>query len=218
MNGDQREPAIVEERSTRRVHKPMTDPFRFDFIRPVDLTTLVLEGPRLRLQAVDVRFAEVMFEEFSREVTRYMYPRPAERIEETLTFIETSLQGMRAGRDMALTILRRDTEEFLGGCGMHLKRSASVPELGIWLKKSAHGHRYGLEAIRLVVEWAIEHVAFDFFVYPVDRANTPSRNIPEFLGGTVVEEGESRSMSGKALDLLVYKITREQCIRSRSLG
>lgn len=186
---------------------------RFSFVRPVDLTNLVIEGPRVRLCSVDERFAEVMFDGFSCEVTRYMFPKPAERVEETLAFITTSMEGMSEGRDLVLAILRRDSEEFLGCCGFHMGKTVLTPELGIWLKRSAHGHRYGREAIHLLVAWAIEHVEFDSLVYPVDRQNIPSRKIPESLGGPIVDEEESTSMSGHTLDLLLYKITREQCIR-----
>ena len=63
-----------------------------------------------------------------------------------------------------------------------------LSEPGIWLKKDAHGKRYGREAIRIVSNRAVDNLDFDYLVYPVDRDNIPSRKIPESMGGLVFEE------------------------------
>ena len=48
---------------------------------------------------------------------------------------------------------------------------------------------------------------FDYLIYPVDRANIPSRKIPESLGGIIFEEKKTKTMSGGVLDEVVYKIS-----------
>jgi hypothetical protein len=47
-----------------------------------------------------------------------------------------------------------------------------------------------------------QQLYYEYFLYPVDRANTPSRKIPEALGGKVAREYEYKKMSGNILDLL----------------
>ncbi|OPX97796.1 MAG: hypothetical protein A4E58_01205 [Syntrophorhabdus sp. PtaB.Bin006] len=138
-----------------------------------------------------------------------MSPRPAERIEETLSFIYESLDGIRKGRDLILAITKKENGEFLGCCGLQGKGNPRTPELGVWIKKSAHGNKYGQEAIMTLTLWAVETIDFDYVIYPVDKANIASRKIPEALGGIVFEEKKVRARSGGCLDEVVYKISYE---------
>ena len=105
-----------------------------------------------------------------------------------------------------LAILAKDTDEFLGCCGLHGRENPREPELGIWLKKSAHGRGFGREAVAAVRDWAERHLIVDAFIYPVDRNNTASRKVAEALGGTIVRSELIKTMSGGELDAVVYKI------------
>ena len=180
--------------------------FNFKGQSPVDLTSLRIEGERIILLSITESCSPEIFKEFTPEITRYMFPRPAEKIEETLSFISGSLEGMLSGRDLVLVIKKKESGEFLGCCGLHGKGNPRTPELGIWLKKDAHGKKYGREAIRILTLWAVENIDFDYIMYPVDKANIASRKIPESLGGIIFEEKRVRTMSGGFLDEVVYKI------------
>ncbi|MEM6437111.1 MAG: GNAT family N-acetyltransferase, partial [Cyanobacteria bacterium P01_D01_bin.115] len=135
-------------------------------------------------------------------------PAGAETIDETLAFITDSLAKMRRRTDLVLAIARREGE-FLGCCGLHITQSHRTPELGIWLKKSAHGNGYGKEAIELLTTWAVANLEFEYAIYPVDKANIPSRKIPAALGGFVISEQKVEAMTGHILDEVVYKIPYE---------
>jgi len=76
------------------------------------------------------------------------------------------------------------------------------------VKKTAHGRKYGLEAITGVKNWAEQNLDCECFLYPVDRANIASRKIPEALGGEVVREYEHKKMNGNILYLLEYRINK----------
>ncbi len=186
-----------------------SDQNRFQFRQPVDLTTIRINGDRVSLCSIHEKYGQEIFEEFTEEITRYMNPSPPKNINEAFGFISRSREGMREGRDLVCAIVRRDTEEFLGCCGFHWGGAPSTPELGVWLKKGAHGNGYGREAIALLVSWAVQHIDFDYLTYPVDRANRPSRKIPEALGGTIFKEGKARRMNGGFLDEVVYRIPRK---------
>ncbi len=183
--------------------------FYFRGQNSLDLTSLLIVGDRIVLQSINESYSSVIFKEFTAEITQYMFPRPAEKTEETLSFISESIDGMRGGRDFVLAIMEKQTREFLGCCGFHGKSKPRTPELGIWIKKSAHGKKYGREAIRTLTSWAVENIDFDYVIYPVDRANIASRRIPESLGGTIFEEKKVKTMSGGFLDEVVYRITYE---------
>ena len=65
-------------------------------------------------------------------------------------------------------------------------------------------------AIHALYGWAVEHLDLRAFVYPVAKANTPSRRIPESLGGLVVAEREAPAAGGRILDEVVYRIPAER--------
>ncbi|MDB9527041.1 GNAT family N-acetyltransferase [Oscillatoria sp. CS-180] len=173
----------------------------------IDLTTVCVAGNRVWLRSISDYFAEAIFKEFSDEITEFMIPKPAETIDDTLAFIHSSIQGMKEKYEVIFVILDKSSEEFIGCCGVHGQANARTPELGIWIKKSAHGSKLGREAIHLTCQWALETIDFDYLTYPVDRANIPSRRIPESMGGIIFEEKQVETRRGTQLDEVVYKIS-----------
>ena len=183
----------------------------FDLItrENLDLTALSIVSKRLNLISISDKYSADIFREFNDGIIRYMLPRPANHIDETLAFINDSLRGMRGGWNLVLAITEKDSGAFLGCCGLHGKGQYRTPELGIWIKKSAHGHKYGQEAIQSLVDWTFKHLEVDYLIYPVDRANTPSRKIPESLGGFIFEEKQVQTARGGVLDEVCYKLSAE---------
>ena len=135
-----------------------------------------------------------------------MLPKPADSIEETRDFIRTSIEAFSEANNIQLVILDKQTDEFLGCCGLHGRGDVKNPELGIWLKKSVHAQGLGRAAVRTLAFWAQARLRLESFIYPVDKRNGPSRNIPVSLGGVVVEERVEKGMAGNTLDEVVYRI------------
>ena len=159
------------------------------------------------LRPVSMDDAEDIFREFTPEITRYMVPTSPDDIQQIRLFIDLSNKGMTNKEDLVLSITRTSNEEFLGVCGLHGKKSPDTPELGIWLKKSAHGESLGREAITNLAAWAQSNLSYNYLLYPVDRDNIASRKIAEHLGGEIFHEKTRKSMSGKVLNEIAYKIT-----------
>ena len=179
----------------------------FEFIGDSpDLFNININGKRVRLVSISNKFEQDIFNEFTSEITTYMFPQPAKTIKETRDFIDSSLEGFKEGNNLQLVILRKENDEFLGCCGLHGDEDARNPEFGIWLKKSAHGEGLGKEAIHTLAFWAQVNIRLDSFVYPVDKRNQPSRNIPISLGGTIIEERTVQGVAGNTLNEVVYKI------------
>lgn len=184
----------------------------------MNLLDIEIVTNRLLLKPIAMQYKSEIFEEFTNEIAIYMTPRPAIDIFETESFINESITGLTAGSNLQLVIIKKDTQKFLGCTAIHnLNAPApslhpdSHPELGIWLKKSAHGNCYGIETIRALKEWAEENLDFDYLIYPVDRNNYPSRRIPERLGGIIVKQYDKQSLNGNTLHLLEYKISKLSC-------
>jgi [ribosomal protein S5]-alanine N-acetyltransferase len=178
----------------------------FSFIQPLDLLTVKIESESLELLPISLEHAPMIFEEFTSDITLYMFPKPANTIEETKAFIWESIKSMGASNNLQLVILKKDSKEFLGCCGLHGEENVHVPEFGIWLKKAAHGHGYGKEAITALYTWAEQAMNVDYYIYPVDYRNIASRKIPESLGGEVIREYVDESLAGNRLEQIVYKI------------
>jgi RimJ/RimL family protein N-acetyltransferase len=170
-----------------------------------DLSQVVIESERLRLVPASETYAGDIFEEFTPEVTAYMYPKPPDVIEDTLAFLQQARRELESGEALHLAILTRAAGEFMGMSGLH-NLGSRTPELGIWVKLSAHGKGYGREAVTALAAWALANLDFDYLTYPVDRRNLASRRIPEALGGTIEREYEKTNASGAVLDIVEYQI------------
>lgn len=174
----------------------------------MELSLVEIFTNRLVLLPISQKYKEEIFREFTKEITTYMYPRPLQDIVETEEFINDSLGEIETGNHLVLVILKKDSQEFLGCTAIHEIRTKH-PELGIWLKKSAQGKGYGLEAITVLKRWADENLDYEYLIYDVDKANIPSRRIPEKLGGQIIREYDKTNLSGRVLYILEYKIFRQ---------
>ena len=97
-----------------------------------DLLSLTIESERLRLVTISNKFEQAIFQEFTNEITVYMFPSPAKDIEETRSFIAESRRAIKTGNNLQFAILSKTTKEFLGCCGLHGEGKVKTPELGIW--------------------------------------------------------------------------------------
>lgn len=171
-----------------------------------DLLAVEIVAERISLVPVSRDYAPDIAREFTAEITRYMVPKSADDREQVHTFIDSSRENMAAGSELVLSILDAATGEFLGICGLHDRENGDTPELGIWLKKRAHGAGLGREAMRALVDWAQDKLDFSYLIYPVDKNNRPSRKLIESIGGIAFGECLKQSMSGHTLDEVLYRI------------
>jgi [ribosomal protein S5]-alanine N-acetyltransferase len=171
----------------------------------LSLQDVVIESDRLKIIPTSEKYAEEIFKEFTEEITTFMHPAPPKAIEETFEFIKTSIEKIKKGEELPVVILNKTTSEFLGHGGIH-KLNTDIIEFGIWIKKGAHGHKYGREAVTALANWAKKNLRYKYIKYPVDRRNVPSRKIAESLGGVIEAEYKEKNMSGRILDKVEYRI------------
>jgi RimJ/RimL family protein N-acetyltransferase len=117
----------------------------------------------------------------------------------------SSFNSLEKGNDLQMVILKKQLNEFIGCAGVH-QIGAKDPELGIWIKKSAHGNKYGLETITALIAWARKNIDFNYLRYPVDKRNRASRRIPEQNGGIIKREFKGINQKGFELDEVEYWI------------
>ena len=176
--------------------------------RPIEnLLNVEIETERLTLKPVSLEYKDMIFSEFTDEVTKFMFPSTPKQIEDTEKFINDSREKIKKGEDLGVSIFNKETNEFLGNGGIH-HLDTKTPELGIWIKKSAHGNKYGREAVAGLKEWADKNIEYEYLLYPVAKENIASRKIPESLGGKVMRELISKKQNGEDMEEVEYWIYR----------
>lgn len=168
-----------------------------------------IETERLLLIPVSMDYVNQMMEELTEEITRYMAIYPPKSVKEEVDFVNNSLEKAKKGTDLTVIILDKNTNEYLGGAGIH-HLDTKTPEFGIWTKKAAHGKKIGREAVRGLKSWADQNYDFDYYIYPVHKDNIPSRKIAESLGGTVVASEIKVTPWGKRLDEVIYHVPQSK--------
>ncbi len=170
-----------------------------------NLLNVRIKTSRLLLLPIAMRYKEDIFREFTKKITVYMNPEPAKNVSETEDFIDKSIRGLKKGDNLILVVLNKISKEFLGCMGLH-HLDKKNPALGIWLKKSAHGHKYGQEAMKALKKWADKNLEYEYLLYPVANKNIASRKIPELLGGRIVREYDKDVQGGNKYHWLEYRI------------
>lgn len=170
-----------------------------------NILNTIIETERLILRPVSLEYKEFIFPVFTGNVTKFMFPLTPQKIEETEEFILDSLEKMKNNKELTVSIFKKDSDEFLGGGGIH-NIDTKTPELGIWIKESAHGNKYGREAIVGLKKWADDNLEYDYILYPVAKKNIASRKIAEFLGGKVEKEFMGKKQNGEEIEEVEYRI------------
>jgi RimJ/RimL family protein N-acetyltransferase len=171
------------------------------------LMNVKVESERLLQVPITMAYADEIFGEFTDEVTRFMSPPTPVVLGDTVSFIESAIVSLKDRTNLQMVVLDKGTGEFLGCSGIH-DLDQTVPELGIWIKKGAHGRKYGMEAVSSLIQWAWANLDCEFLSYPVDRRNISSRRIPEAHAGFVVKEWKKLKPNGLELELVEYRIRR----------
>ena len=172
---------------------------------------IIIETERLILKPITLDYKEDIFREFTPEITEYMFPKSAEKIEEIIELIEKSIKENKEGSNFQVVILNKETKEYLWNAGLH-EINTKTPELGIWIKKLAHGNAYWKEAMIGFKNWVDKSLDYEYIIYPVVDVNYASKRIPEFLGGKIAREYDKKNMSGKMLHFLEYRIYSKNTI------
>lgn len=172
-----------------------------------DLSNTIIQTERLTLRPISLQFAEEMFKKFNDDITLYMYPKPSHDIAETIKYIKDAQLEIKNGTALTLCMTLKSTGEYIGNCGIH-NINTTTPELGIWIKKAAHGNKYGQEALKGAKQWADTNLQYNYLTYPVAKENIPSRKIAESLGGVVKKEYQKRMLTGKKWDMVEYHISK----------
>jgi RimJ/RimL family protein N-acetyltransferase len=144
---------------------------------------IVIRSSRLQLRQFQMRDAQDVFGCITPAIAKFM-PWDPPSWSEYLTRCEKRVQAPEPNK-FSFVARKLDNEECLGMAS--LEDADSVwPELGLWLKESAHGQGFGREVVAALVEWGRSFLGKGSFIYPVAVQNIASRRIAENLGGEII--------------------------------
>jgi RimJ/RimL family protein N-acetyltransferase len=159
---------------------------------------IVIQSTRLRLRQFQMMDAQDVFRCITPAIAKFM-PWEPPSWSEYLTRSEKRVQAPEPNQ-FSFVIRRLDNRECLGMASLEDADSVS-PELGLWLKESAHGQGFGREVVAALVEWGHATLGKHSFIYPVAVQNTASRRIAENLHGKIIGNRKNPKY-----DSVVYRI------------
>jgi RimJ/RimL family protein N-acetyltransferase len=159
---------------------------------------IIIQSPRLQLSQFQMMDAQEVFGCITPAIAKFMPWEPPSWTE-YVTRCEKKVQAPEPNQ-FSFVIRRNDNGECLGMASLENADSVS-PELGLWLKESAHGQGFGREVVAALVEWGHATFGKGSFIYPVAVQNTASRRIAEILHGKIIG-----NRTNSKYDSVVYRI------------
>lgn len=174
----------------------------------MDLSLITIETNRLLLVPVSTQHISDIFQEYREPMTKYMNHPTTGTLEELTERHKKWRRQLKAGTRLFMATLLKASGEFIG-CFAIDGIGTMDPEMGGWLKKSAHGQRFGQEAAAGLRKWAQTHLTYHHLKWPCAKANIASCKVAEALGGKVEKQYKKTNTSGYTWDFVEYWISRD---------
>ena len=159
---------------------------------------IVIQSLRLELRQFQMTDAPEVFRSITPAIAKFM-PWEPPTWEEYVTRCEKRVETPEPNK-FSFVIRRLDNRECLGMASFEDATSDS-PELGLWLKESAHRQGFGREVVAALVRWGHASLGKASFTYPVAVENIAGRRIAETLYGEIIG-----NRTNPKYDSVVYRI------------
>ena len=122
----------------------------------------MIETQRLLLRKFSREDFPALYEILSDPETMAHYPAPYDE-EKTRHWITWNMESYRVHGFGLWAVVRRDTGEFIGDCGLSMQciDGQLLPEIGYHIHKKYWRQGYGSEAARAVRDWAFRNTPYD---------------------------------------------------------
>jgi len=168
------------------------------------LDNIRVDTTRLKIEPVSDTYKVDICNEFTAEVTKFMPFNPTGDLSAIEDFLQSSLLEMKNGTGLHFCIILKETNEFLGCCGIY-NIDTNIIEVGLWVKKTAQEKGYGTETVEALIDFAEQNLEYDYLVYPVDKENLASRAIPVKFGFLLAKEYPKKKSDTKILNILEFR-------------
>lgn len=133
-------------------------------------------------------------------------------LEDTRSFIQSSLNKFAAGTDIPCIIWYQD--RLVGSIGLHLSPNRKAASIGYWLAQDCQGNGIMTKCCRAIIDYAFNELQLHRIEIRAITTNTKSRAIPERLG--FKQEGILRQdvmNHGEFVDTVVYGMLAEEWLK-----
>ena len=167
----------------------------------------VMETERLWLREYTEDDYDAVYAMVSDPETMQHYPKPYDAAG-ARRWLAWSMQNYRERGFGWWALIRKDTGEYIGDCGLTLQPidGENLPEIGYHLDKAHWRQGFGKEAARAVRDWTFANTAFDRVYSYMTAENAGAWKTAEAMGmkriGAYTDEGYG--------EMFVYAITREE--------
>ena len=166
----------------------------------------MIQTERLRIEPLEMKYAESYFKGFNSEIAKYQWPDPYETLEDAEAMLKDFIAEMNAEESLYYAILNGD-EVFVGSVEVH-GLSEDCCELGIWITQNEQKKGYAFEALDAVLEYVCAKYQKKAFFYEADSRNEGSNKLLKKLSNKfeLIDRGveELVTDSGKELKLQGY--------------
>ncbi|GJM44758.1 MAG: hypothetical protein DHS20C21_16000 [Gemmatimonadota bacterium] len=131
--------------------------------------------------------------------------------------IERLRGGFERNEDFTYMVFDAETDEFVGGMGLHPRVGAAGVEVGYWVRTRRQGHGLAGEGTSALIRTAFEHLGVDRVEMRIEPENGPSHRVMEKLGIRREALLRRRFLRGGELrDVHVFTIFRSEFAGSRA--
>lgn len=172
---------------------------------------IVLATPRLQLREMSLADMQPLAAILQDERVMYAY-NGAFSEAETLAWMQKQLQRYRDFGFGLWAVLKRDTGEMIGQCGITMQeyRNTQVPEIG-YLFAYKHWHQgYATEAAIACREYGFNVLHFDALYSIIRDTNIPSQRVA-LRNGMERIDSFVKHYRGEEMPHWVYRVERDKC-------
>jgi RimJ/RimL family protein N-acetyltransferase len=172
---------------------------------------VVLYGDRIRLEPLDHRHADALFDQGrSAEIWRYLPAPMPESVGDVISLVDEAWRAAADGRELPFAVIDERTDRAVGSTRyLDIRRSDRALEIGwTWYAPPTQGTLANMESKFLLLRHAFEELGAIRVQFRTDSRNGRSVRAIERLGAT--REGvlrqERRARDGIYRDTVVYSI------------
>ena len=149
----------------------------------------------------------------ARESVNEVYPflawcHPGYSLAESRAWLRTIKQEWEKAISYGFVIRDRETDEFLGGCGLNRIDENPMMNLGYWIKTPATGRGIATEATLALAQFGFDHLGLMRIEIVMSVKNAASRKVAEKAGARFEGILKNRLfLHGKVHDARLYALT-----------
>jgi len=194
-------PPTVKSEIERNLNPFKAQPLRNTLTVSPDL---IINSSRLELAFYSEEHAGFLAQEMASNIADMLISPLFNSPGEAWQWISWRQSENRSGTRLEFAILKQETGEYLGGCGIRQENGVYKPN--IWIKESAQGNGYAKEAMATLIDWVWRNIDTSTILYECKITNTKSIHLAASLGFEYINDHLYNNPSGDQTSFSVFRL------------